>query len=112
MARFPQMIKETFMVRVAAAFLTSLVLVCPAVRADDPPAGNWKVILFTEDGPRMLWLIKLEAKEGKWTGTVLAHDAEYPKGSIEDVTLEGDLVRFRHKLNDEVTLHFEQKVPK
>src|SRR6266576_789768 len=61
------------MVRVARAVCAALLLVVAgsAGAADAPPlAGNWKIIVAEGDSGRPFWLLKLENKDGAWSGSV------------------------------------------
>ena len=63
--------KESHMVRVMGALLAGLLLAQagPVRAADESPAGSWKLTLPFQGAS---WLVKLESKDGKWTGTALA----------------------------------------
>jgi hypothetical protein len=104
------------MFRVTAALLAGLALLLPnaATAADALPAGSWKVILPQQSPTRPFWLVKLETKDGKWSGTVTQMEG-LPKTTIEKITVANDVLRFNLKLRegmDEVSLPVEVKVPK
>ncbi len=88
------------MVRLYAALVAGLALVCPILAAADSPlAGNYKITIPTEEGSSVPWLIKLDNKEGKWTGTMLAAGNPRLKGStVEDLTVGKDLFSFKVKV--------------
>ena len=54
----------------------ALLLALPAgpawAQAPEPPAGNWKLMITTEEGALPGWLLRFASKDGKWTGEVLA----------------------------------------
>jgi hypothetical protein len=101
------------MVRVYAALIFGLALAAPLLaQADSPLAGTFKVVIPTTKGSSVPWLIKLEPKDGKWTGAVLATGGEGLQGSaIEDVAVAKDLFGFKIKTKD-FELRFEGKLPK
>ena len=80
-----------------------------AQAADEIPAGNYKVTLLAPGQQVTFWLIKLDAKDGKWTGAVLSTRERIPKAVINDVsvkdnelkiglTVQGDKFSFEGKL--------------
>jgi len=101
------------MVRVNAALVAGLVLVLPLLAgADSPLDGTYKVVIPTEKGSSIPWLIKLESKDGKWTGKVLATGDENLEGSaVEDVVVGKELFGFKIKTK-RLEIRFEGKVPK
>src|SRR5262245_21868160 len=60
--------------RTTRALLLGLCLALPAaVRAGvGGPAGTWKVTLLESEQRKTVWLLKIEAKDGKLTGKVIA----------------------------------------
>jgi hypothetical protein len=87
-------------------------LAAPAQAPDASLAGNWKVMLPLQgDTPQALWLMKLEQKDGKWTGTVLESAQDVPKADLQNLTVEKDQVRFGLKLPN-LTISFEGRLPK
>ena len=58
------------MVRVTRVILAVCLLVF-AGAADAPPlAGNWQIIIVEKDSTAPLWLLKLEQKDDKWSGSI------------------------------------------
>jgi hypothetical protein len=102
------------MVRLPLALLAGLVLVLPGLaQAADPvpPAGNWKVFLpMRPGGNAALWIVKLEQKESKWTGSVLAGSEGAPKTTLENLRVTKEMLSFDLKLPAFV-IRFEGKVP-
>jgi hypothetical protein len=95
--------------------LAGLVLAFPPLvrAADAPPAGTWKLSLPIQAGvpPKALWVVKFQNKDGKWTGAVSASARDAIPATIDNVTVEKDLLRFTLKVGN-ATLRFEGKVPK
>src|SRR5260370_21521630 len=99
--------------RVTAALLGGLLLVqaAPARAADAPPAGNWKVVLPFQGGTDALWLVKVEKKDGKWSGDVVGSRQDKLSATMGDFAVDGDVLRFTLKLKD-FSIPFEGKAPK
>lgn len=104
------------MIRASFVVLTGLVFACAGpVRAAEEapaPAGNWKVLLPLEKNlaGEALWLVKLDTKDGKWTGSVLANGATVRKATFEDLKVTKDAVRFALKIPEQ-TFRFEFRLP-
>jgi hypothetical protein len=81
--------------------------------ADTPPAGTWKVSLplLRGAGARPLWLIQLEEKDGKWSGTVTATADQWAPATITNLSVGKDLLRFTFKMQ-EISLPCEVGLPK
>lgn len=96
--------------RLIATLALVLVAVGFAPAQDKAPAGSWKVAIPLQ-GPdeTPLWLIKLEQKEGAWTGTVVASAEELGKGAITHLSVKGDALSFAIKANDN-RIQFDGKV--
>ena len=78
---------------------------------EDPVTGYWKVNLF-EDGQQMTyWLLKLENKAGKVSGSI-SPLKRIPPTTVDDLKLAGDVLRFTIRLESGVAFSFEGKVPK
>src|SRR2546430_2388784 len=89
------------MARLALVLVAGVLLLAPAVplaqeKTDAPvPAGTWAFTLpFTQNGTQPLHLIRLEQKDSKWSGKILATAMGWPKGNIQDVTVTDDTLRF------------------
>jgi hypothetical protein len=70
----------------------------------NPPAGTWKVTLPLNPNfaDKALWLVKVERKEGKWNGRVLAHAEGFPETTLENLNVGKDTLRFTLKLPKQV----------
>jgi len=115
------------MVRAATPLLAILLaLTGLVVAADNPPAaekakteatpaaGNWKVSIPLIGGNKPLWVIKIEQKDGKWTGEV-SKSEDVPPTTIDKLAVTGDTLSFNLKLASEsgpANFLFEIKVPK
>jgi hypothetical protein len=97
------------MIRVIALVVGLIVASPGLLQADDPPAGTWKVVIPGNENP-LLWLIKLEKKDGKWVGRWIASSPQVPEVGIEDVAVNKDLLTFKIQLKT-VSLRFEGRVP-
>jgi hypothetical protein len=84
--------------------------------ADAAPSGSWKVsVLFPGDSGQLFWLLKIESKEGKWTGTLVSTANARGKSTLSDLTFKDEMLRFTMKMEvrgGTLTLLFEGKVPK
>jgi thiol-disulfide isomerase/thioredoxin len=101
------------MVRTGSALLVgALLAVTGAARvADAPAAGNWKVTILNPGESETLWLIQLDEKDGKWTGSVVASAQGLPKSTLELLSVTGDRLRFTVKAGQQV-FTFDGKIPK
>ncbi len=81
--------------RISCALAALALLALPFAQAgNDQLAGNWKVSIF-EDGQQMgFWLLKLEIKDGKLTGSALGL-REVPASKLDKVEVKGDQVSFK-----------------
>src|SRR5579872_6872560 len=80
--------KADFM-RTSGIFLLLALAAVPTARAgNDGLTGNWKVTIFDKDKQLNFWILKLEAKDGKWTGTAVAlHDVA--PSTVSDIDIKG-----------------------
>jgi hypothetical protein len=95
--------------------LAVLVLtVCSLTLAAEPDvAGNWKVVLLDDETQPTLWLVKIEAKDGKWSGKTVATADKVQEVTLEDLTVGGDKLSFNLKTKEgEKVFSFEGAVPK
>lgn len=113
------------MARLAALPLLALLVLLPAAPraqdkddkpADPPaPAGVWKlslpVVRGNESSPAPQWLVKLEQKDGKWAGSVVAGSLGWDKTTLENLTVADGLVKFQMK-TPKLALPCEVKVGK
>lgn len=91
-------------------FLVGLFVLPLATWAAEEPSRNiWKVTLLTGD-KQGLWLLKLEPKDGKWTGEVVAASENMGKTTLEDLGVKDDVLRFKLKVAKQ-NFTFEGKVP-
>ncbi len=100
------------MVRAARAMCAVLLLtlVSTVTAADAPPlAGNWKIIVAEGDSGRAFWLLKLENKDGKWTGSVSAAEGILP-AKLQNLTVDKDVLHF-NLATDKGKFTCEVKVP-
>jgi hypothetical protein len=99
------------MVRTFGALLAGLLLAQagPARAADEAPAGSWKMTLPFQGAS---WLVKLESKGGKWTGTAAA-DMKTPEAKVENIAVGDGVLKFDlHVEQQDLTLPFEAAIPK
>ena len=100
------------MVRTLGALLAGLLLAqVGAVRAAyaAPPAGSWKVTLPFNGAT---WLVTLESKDGKWTGTAEPGE-KTPDAKVEDVSVADGVLKLTLKLPKVgLSIPFEGAVPK
>src|SRR5262249_10568134 len=98
------------MPRTAWAVLAAILLVAPgAARTADIPAGNWKItITDQEQRQQSFWIIKLERKDDRWTGTVVARAEGVPESEakLEDISVTGERVAFNVRIQGQ-SLSFE-----
>jgi hypothetical protein len=63
-----------------------------------PPAGTWKITLpFLQSADRPQWLVKLENKDGKWTGSVLDKAEGKAAVALEKLSVTKESLRFTLK---------------
>ena len=96
----------------AIVVLFLLLAAWSAVHAGQQPlAGNWKISFV--DGSELLtfWLLKLETKDGKLTGTVQVKEKTLPETTLHDLTLKDGELKFDLKIQTTL-FHFVCKVPK
>lgn len=83
--------------------------------ADDKPANHYKITvrLRGQENSREvpLWLVKLESKEGKWTGQTLAAIEPDFEAKLLDLKAEGDKVSFTLQTKGQKFV-FEGKLPR
>lgn len=87
-----------------------LLLAVGAQAADEIPAGTYKVTLLRAGQQSTFWLIKLEEKDGKRTGEVVATRERIPAAKVADVSVkDGELRVTLLVQGDRIT--FEGKLP-
>lgn len=100
------------MLRTLPALLVGALLLVPSrATTAEPLAGNWKVTILNPDQPQTLWLIQLEQKDGKWTGSVLAVPEPLPKFTLENLSLTPERLRFTLKTEGQ-SFTFDCRPPK
>src|SRR5262245_51070252 len=100
------------MVRISWALLAGLwlALLTPARAADAKLDGTWKVTFFpAQEQAQTLWYVTFRSEGGKTTGKVPFTGQGVPATSVEDVSVQGDRVRFALKLGPQ-SLTFEGKM--
>jgi hypothetical protein len=90
-----------------------LALASPLVAADAaPPAGNWKFAFLNQGRMVTLWIVKLEQKDGKWAGEVIAtQEGAPPASAVEKLAIDGDKVAFSLVIQKQ-PFSFEGRIPK
>jgi hypothetical protein len=102
------------MKRVIGLAVLGLALALPALsRADDILSGTWKLttVLPASNAETTNWLLKLETKDGKTTGTLLSANPQYKGPELVSFATRGDTVKAVVKYGA-VELTFEGKVSK
>src|SRR6266851_21392 len=104
------------MARIIGAWLVAAFLLAgPVLAADDAPVGvgNWRVSILEGNEKLTYWLVQLEAKEGKWSGKVLATGEEVPPSTLEELSANAERVRFAVKMKGQSqAFSLEVKLPK
>jgi hypothetical protein len=92
------------------AFVVCLVAVAAALPQSNGVDGNWKITFV--DGPDLLtfWLLKLDTKDGKLTGTV-DPAPKAPQATIQNAALQDSTLRFTLDLGGQ-PIQFALRVPK
>jgi hypothetical protein len=99
------------MARLTRALLAGVALTLPTVLlAADPPAGTYKVLLPLQHPSQALWLLKLESKDDKWTGTATP-GPDVILAKVEGVKVDKGNLSFTLNLG-KGAFAFEGKVPK
>ena len=81
------------MMRVRFVLFSALLLALSgaALAADEAPVETWKVTFSQPGGQRMTgWLVKLQSKDGKWTGEVI--DSRLPGATLDLSSADGLLL--------------------
>jgi len=92
------------------ALLVFLLAITAGHAGEDGLAGNWKITFL--DGPDLLtfWLLKLDAKDGKLTGSVDSAP-KIPPTALQNTVIKGSTLAFTLELGGQ-PLHFVLEVPK
>jgi hypothetical protein len=105
------------MARTGLALLLGVVLLLPTSvsAADDALAGNWKVSVVGQGKESVIWLLKIDQKDGKWGGTLLDTSEDFYDTQFDTLTVTGDVLRFKGTLKTEegtARWNCEAKLPK
>ncbi len=88
----------------------ALVLCGSTQAADKAPAGTWKVTLQSQDlNSNPLFLVKLEEKDGAWSGKLVATALESPRADLMNPSVKNGVLTFTLKVGD-ARISFEGKV--
>jgi hypothetical protein len=102
--------------KLGAALLLLLLIVAVvwsvAQAGQEPLAGNWKVTFLSQNTVVNLWIIKIEAKDGKLSGTVVTNEKAVPPGTIQELTVKDGQFKAVLKIKDGPEIAFACKVPK
>ena len=103
------------MARCCCGLLTALWLAFAGMAwaADPVTPGNYKFTFFVQGQQPTFWLIKLDKKDGKLTGEVIANRAQVPAAKLSAITLKDDVLRLTLdiKAKQALKVSFEGKVP-
>src|SRR5262245_58151505 len=100
------------MARIARIFCAALMLILAgsALAADTPAlAGNWKIIIVEGDSSRPLWLLKLDNKDGKWSGSITSAPEVVPV-KVQNINVGKDVMHFS-LISEKAKFACEVKVP-
>jgi hypothetical protein len=102
------------MARFLCSLLTAVWLALAGVAwaADAIAPGNYKFGLAIQGQEPPLWLLKIETKDNKVTGVVIANraQAKVPPAKVSEITVKDDVLRFTLDVNDQQKVSFEGKV--
>lgn len=96
---------RTFAVLLAASVTLTL------HAGDDGVAGNWKIVILEDGQLANPWLLRLESKAGKWTGSVEALKG-IPESALRELKVGDDLLHFELRVADRITFQFEGRTPR
>ncbi|MCI0377918.1 MAG: hypothetical protein L0215_09945 [Gemmataceae bacterium] len=99
------------MSRVVAGLISLFMLVSWARAGDEGIAGNWKVTILEDGSQVSFWLLHLESKGGKLSGTVESI-AKIPPTRLEEAKTSGDLLLFTLRIKNGPVFTFEGKLPR
>jgi hypothetical protein len=89
----------------------ALLTVRPAPAADDAAKDNWKFTIYLQGQPQILWLLKLDNKDGKWTGSIVKGREGVPQATLSDAKVSDGMLKFDIKIEKGPTFAFEGKIP-
>src|SRR6516165_7715861 len=97
--------------RISCFLLLVALLTVPFAQAGNgDAAGNWKVSIFEQGQQHHFWLIKLEKKDGKMTGSAVGLRG-VPASKMGKVEVKGDRLTFTIGVAEK-EFHFEGKLNK
>jgi len=106
--------KESIMARRSCGLLAGLLLLfaVSARGADEITPGNYKVTMLGAGQQLSFWLVKLEEKNGKWTGEVVSttDKVKIPKTTVSSVAVKDGTIKLTLQLEDD-KFTFEGKLP-
>src|SRR5690349_21800582 len=76
-----------------------------------PKEGTYELTTCSASNEVTSYLIKLEVKDGKVTGSLVANAEQLGDGELKDVSLDGDMLRITLKTEQLGTEKFEGRVP-
>jgi hypothetical protein len=85
-------------------------MLAPCALAEGSVSGNWKVNLFEKGTRHTFWLVKLEQKGGKLTGSVVSAD-KVPPSTLSNLGVDGNVFQFTVTVRG-TTFDFQGKLPK
>lgn len=95
--------------------LVFLFLFAPApVRAfqagDAKIVGSWKLFAIEEGRPALLYLLRITEEDSKLSGQLIPMKG-MPKGFVENVQVDGNLVKIKMRVGNRLQVAFEGKLP-
>jgi hypothetical protein len=101
------------MARILTPLLAGLLLALPglAPAAESDLTGNWKLTILDQGEQPTLWLLRLEANAGKWSGKILSSGEKLPEATLSDLVVGEDRLRFTIDLKG-YALGFDGKLPR
>src|SRR5262245_61345771 len=94
-----------------AVLALSFLLLTTAWAGDDAVTGNWRVTILEDGNQVSFWLLSLESKGGKLSGSAEAI-GRVPPTQLSDAKITNDLLLFTLKLKNGLVFNFEGKLPK
>ncbi len=95
----------------AAILVVSLLLAPHAQAGDDGITGHWKVTILEDGNQVSFWLLSLEDKNGKLTGTAEPL-GKVPPTNLSDAKVAGDLLEYTLKVQKGPVFNFQGRLPK
>lgn len=95
----------------AAVLVVGSLLVPRAALGDDGVTGHWKMTILEDGSQVSFWLLALEEKAGKLTGSAEPL-GKVPPTALNDPKVTGDLLEYSLKVQKGPTFHFQGRLPK